>query len=403
MAAGTDQIRLPSYGSFRGFDDYRRCLGDEMRGRRATMGKSLLDVQRDLGIRPYMVVAIENADPDAFEASWLIAGHVKSYARYLGLDPDTVYERFCRECDYEGAQQSLQAARFGPGRKKPGKKKSPQTWQRAEAARRVAGSKSLLSSGRSIFMSVGSAVALIGVIFGVTYLGWTVYQELEEVRLSRTAQEPVIPVPDNKAQGAGDENMLAALPDQSDALGQWVSSQLEGSGDGPIGEITPGSTGVFAATGVAVEMTEDEAPADIWPEAVETVQVEETEPAQFEEIVIARKEPDSVVLVPIRPVWVRVTSGNGTVLLEKILDSAEEYEVPESQGQLWLRAGNSGSLYFVVGGDVFGPAGTGTRVAKDVDLAADSIRGTFEHVMNDLIPQEIKSLTRFTQVNQANQ
>jgi len=34
----------------RGFDAYDVCLGDSMRGERATMGKSLLDVQRELKI-----------------------------------------------------------------------------------------------------------------------------------------------------------------------------------------------------------------------------------------------------------------------------------------------------------------------------------------------------------------
>ncbi|CAN0603690.1 unnamed protein product, partial [Ectocarpus sp. 12 AP-2014] len=35
----------------RGFDDFDLCLGDVMRGERATLGKSLLDVQRELKIK----------------------------------------------------------------------------------------------------------------------------------------------------------------------------------------------------------------------------------------------------------------------------------------------------------------------------------------------------------------
>ena len=34
-----------------GFDDFELCLGDIMRGERATLGKSLLDVQRELKIK----------------------------------------------------------------------------------------------------------------------------------------------------------------------------------------------------------------------------------------------------------------------------------------------------------------------------------------------------------------
>ncbi len=59
-----------------------------MRGERATMGKSLLDVQRELRIKAAYIAAIENRDPSAFDTPGFIAGYVRSYARYLGMDPD---------------------------------------------------------------------------------------------------------------------------------------------------------------------------------------------------------------------------------------------------------------------------------------------------------------------------
>lgn len=48
-----------------GFDDPDIRLGDLMRGERATLGKSLLDVQRELRIRASYVAAIENCDISA--------------------------------------------------------------------------------------------------------------------------------------------------------------------------------------------------------------------------------------------------------------------------------------------------------------------------------------------------
>ena len=51
----------------KGFDDYELRLGDMMRGERATMGKSLLDVQRELRIKASYIAAIENADPTVFD------------------------------------------------------------------------------------------------------------------------------------------------------------------------------------------------------------------------------------------------------------------------------------------------------------------------------------------------
>ena len=57
-----------------GFDDPDIRLGDLMRGERATLGKSLLDVQRELRIRASYVAAIENCDISAFDAPSFVAG-----------------------------------------------------------------------------------------------------------------------------------------------------------------------------------------------------------------------------------------------------------------------------------------------------------------------------------------
>ena len=85
----------------KGFDDFDIRLGDVMRGERATLGKSLLDIQRELKIKAAYIAAIENADPSAFETQGFVAGYVRSYARYLGLDPEWAFTRFCRESNFE--------------------------------------------------------------------------------------------------------------------------------------------------------------------------------------------------------------------------------------------------------------------------------------------------------------
>ena len=58
----------------KGFDDYPVKLGDLMRGERATLGKSLLDVQRDLRIKATYIAAIESTDPSVFSTPGFIAG-----------------------------------------------------------------------------------------------------------------------------------------------------------------------------------------------------------------------------------------------------------------------------------------------------------------------------------------
>ena len=90
-----------------GFDSYTLLLG-ESEGERATLGKSLLQVQKDLKIKAAYISAIENCDIDAFPNKGFIAGYVRSYARYLNLNVEETYERFCAESGfsfYDGARK----------------------------------------------------------------------------------------------------------------------------------------------------------------------------------------------------------------------------------------------------------------------------------------------------------
>ena len=99
-------------------DDTR--LGDIMRGERATLGKSLLDVQRELRIRASYVAAIENCDITAFDTPSFISGYVRSYSRYLGMDPDWTFRRFCLESGFQpthGMAPSASGRNLGAGRR----------------------------------------------------------------------------------------------------------------------------------------------------------------------------------------------------------------------------------------------------------------------------------------------
>ena len=69
------------------FSDYNASLGDLMRGQRASLGKSLLDVQKELGLAPYIIFAIENGDLEAFPNKSLVGSYVLQYSKYLGWDP----------------------------------------------------------------------------------------------------------------------------------------------------------------------------------------------------------------------------------------------------------------------------------------------------------------------------
>ena len=82
-----------------GFDSYTLLLEKSL-GERGLLGKSLLQVE-ELKIKAAYISAIENCDLAAFPNKGLLAGYVRSYARYLNLNGEEVYERFCKESGFQ--------------------------------------------------------------------------------------------------------------------------------------------------------------------------------------------------------------------------------------------------------------------------------------------------------------
>ena len=85
---------------FRSFDAYEISLGELLRGERATLGKTREQVQKDLKIKAEFIEAIEKCDLTGLDNRSFLAGYVRTYARYLGLDPEQVYKRFCHESGF---------------------------------------------------------------------------------------------------------------------------------------------------------------------------------------------------------------------------------------------------------------------------------------------------------------
>jgi cytoskeletal protein RodZ len=363
----------------KGFDDYDLRLGDLMRGERATLGKSLLDVQRELKIKAAYIAAIENADVSAFETQGFIAGYVRSYARYLGMDPDAAFQRFCAEANFEVAHGMSAAA--SSATRVSARARSTQEFRDPLANPNA----TFIPRGESIFASiepgaVGSLVVLVALIGAIGYGGWSVLQEVQRVQLAPVDQAPAVvaeidplgnvtgaapivrsaPAAEEGTQLAGGDPVQQA--DRMDRLyrPEALDVPVLTSRDGPIAAINPREQGALAGdVANAVALAVDEALAQ---EA--TVRV------------VADAQP-GVELIAVRPSWVQVKAADGTVLFEKILDAGERWAVPSLEEPPILRAGNSGSLYFGVNGQTFGPAAPGAQVVKNVDLSPEALAQNF--------------------------
>ena len=353
-----------------------------MRGERATLGKSLLDVQRELKIKATYVAAIENCDVSAFETQGFVAGYVRSYARYLGMDPDWAYAKFCREANFtlaHGMSAAASPARITKARSKSQDFGDPLANPNA----------TFVPRGESVFSriepgAVGSLLVLLGLIGGLGYGGWSVLQEVQRVQLAPVDQAPQV-VAEIDPLG----NVQAVAP-----LVRSAPEVLVDAGGIPPQTIAADTTAPVRsdrlyrpqALDVPVLTSRDGPIAAIVPQRGEDMSVTEQTIASADaadlgpEVQVVASDPNTVELLAVRPSWVRVSSADGTVLFEKVLDSCERYSVPLLEDAPVLRAGNSGSVYFTVNGKTFGPSAPGAQVVKNVVLTAEAVQEKYPTV-----------------------
>lgn len=360
----------------KGFDDFDLTLGDIMRGERATKGKSLLDVQRDLKIRAPHVAAIENADPSAFDTPSFVPGFVRSYARYLGLDPEWAFNKFCAESGF--AITDGMSAGTGVAR---GTKDKRAFLPAADAL----GSSDLAFQpvSQSVFAqieprAVGSSLVLVALIGGLGYGAWSLLQEVQRVTLTPVEQAPTVAAAVTGLSNieevsalsapagpiAGSERVAIAAPPSADALERLyrpaaLDVPVMVARDAPIASLNPDQRGLFAV-GPRVDALPKWSVAD----AAGGIQV------------LDGAVPE-LLLVATEPTWVRVESPGQSVVYEQVLEPGESYAVPVTEETPILRAENASALYFRVNGTLVGPAGGETGGIADLLLASTDLSAAF--------------------------
>lgn len=350
----------------KGFDDYELRLGDTMRGERATMGKTIADIERDLRLKAVYLTAIEDGNLAAFDSPSFVAGYVRSYARYLGLNPDDSFVLFCAQTGFVPAHGLLPAA-------------SNSDVLAVRAKQAAAGANGFnpgaYGGSKSGFRglepgALGSIAVLVLVMGGLAYGGWSLLRQVQMVQLAPVDQAPAIIADVPATLGAPTSNVAALDPvaqagtalmpddlvpdlgragDERSARAaqpQALDVPILIARDGPISGIDPRDTGVLA----------------------------QAAPAEEVQVVAA---PQMVEVLAVRPSWISVTAADGTVLFENILDAGERYAVPALQQAPRLKAGNSSAVYFVMGGQTYGPAATGLEVVRDVDLSTTGVAAAF--------------------------
>ncbi len=345
-----------------------------MRGERATLGKSLLDVQRELKIKANYISAIEDADPSAFESKGFIAGYVRSYARYLGLDPEESFRRFCIESGFETPRGPAATSKAAT----EALKSAPKTSKKSDP---LLDGKAAFTPSRGGFLAhidlgaIGPSLILVALVTALGYGGWTVLKQVQQVNLAPVEQAPGVIASLGAPMIAPTEPVMSEAEREAALVRLYRPQALDvpvlEARDGPISTLDPSAIGVLAA--------EQEQLRQIAQDALP--QFPDDEPVAETVQVLEAAAPELAILAA-DPAWVRVSAADGSVLFEKIMEVGERYVVPATETPPILRAGNSGSIYFAVNGETYGPAGVGGAVAKNVELSAVSLQEVYE--MTDL-------------------
>lgn len=353
------------------FDDYELRLGDMMRGERATMGKSLLDVQRELRIKASYVAAIENSDPSVFDTPGFIAGYVRSYARYLNMDPEVAFETFCRESGFTVAHGMSSEA----SSRRPVSTALPVSGGLGSGAFSNSTTPFAPDSGGLLSQveprAIGSLMVLVALIGGIGYGGWSILKEVQQVQTAPIEQTPLVladvdPLRSAQRDLGATALARAELDPAAEALARLYRPQaldvpVLTARDAPIATLDPQSLGNFAVPELpSLTLAAASLPAaGPVPQVVETVS-------------------PGVEMVAVRPSWVQVTAADGSVIYEAIMNAGDVFSVPLTEEAPRLRTGESGALYFAVNGSHFGPVGARGQVSKNVDLSVDGVLDRFE-------------------------
>ena len=432
-----------------GFDSYTLLLGEELRGERATLGKSLLQVQKDLKIKAAYISAIENCDIDAFPNKGFIAGYVRSYARYLNLNAEEVYERFCAESGFSSHEGSRKIDCTDLYKNKGLKNYNIEThldWKPSYVGLQESDSSNFNKS----YMLFAPFLLGFLIFFGVGFGVWKVLIDIQKLKIVPADNLPIIMSEMNiQSLEIINENKLNQFQFSSkrlDATGNKLSENGKldlpqvSYRDGPIVNLQLEDIGVLGANSTKlnkrlpnVSFSKDymkEVSTRIFdygvvPEFGSSSSFDGIEYQEFKKnVVVSRVQKTSklsissdfqgvdqeVVNLPrnknlvgnesgtnlnifaISPSWIRIKDEGKRVVVEKILKAGEVLEIKANWLNGNLRAGNAKDLFFSLNGVTYGPVSSKRNVVKNFKIDPQNIFNSLK--INDLKDNYLNSLLK---------
>ncbi|MBD5633792.1 MAG: helix-turn-helix domain-containing protein [Candidatus Eremiobacteraeota bacterium] len=159
-------------------------LGDEFRAAREARHLSLSDVSEQIHIRSIYLQSIEADEWSTLPAPVYVRGFLRTYARFLGLDPEAAVERLNVELGDAGARPHEPVA-VKPVRTRSAARSSPSPW---------------------FWIAAAVAVILLGLV------GYKTYEYQQSGGGAQTAVADASPSADPAAPSAAPSNAIVPLP-----------------------------------------------------------------------------------------------------------------------------------------------------------------------------------------------
>jgi hypothetical protein len=226
--------------------------------------------------------------------------------------------------------------------------------------------------------AIGSLVALICIVCGIGYGGFTLFNQMQTVKISPSDASPIVLTEITSELLREDIDSLATSKVKSDQLHRLYRPQalevpILTARDGPISTLDPFFSKNFD---LAVKLNLSEVATNVLEENVSKKIIGN----DLEEVSIqvVQDLPPSIAVLVTENAWVQIIASDGTVIYENIMLPGGEFVLPQLEVPPKLRAGMSGYVYFSVNGELFGPVGSGTSVRKNVELSAANIISTLQ-------------------------
>jgi hypothetical protein len=429
-------------GNFRfkvnGFDSYTFLLGEEMRGERATLGKSLLQVQKDLKIKAAYVSAIENCDLEAFPNKGFVAGYVRSYARYLNLNPEEVYERFCAESGFSSNEHSRNQYASNIKKSKGLKDYNIETqldWKPSYVG--FEEPNSYIFNRQYLFLAPLLLVFLV--LFGISFGAWKVLVDIQKLKIVPADNLPIImsemhvSSSDVISEKKVNSYKLDSKNSQVINFDSSVSNKLAPKviyRDGPIANLQVEDVGVLGQNSLKLDKSlshlglsrlqnyafakkfdygvipefgvltflknsgENHLNADkrLVTTAIkstkskiirDTLSIEESRlKVSSDANSIERQGGTTLNIFAVNPSWIRIKDEGRKTVVEKILQAGEVLEIESKWFNGNLRAGNAKDLFFSLNGVTYGPVSDKRKVIKNFKIDPQNIFNSLK--INDL-------------------